>query len=284
MLLLVGEAIIVSQRGRADPSGAPAISAYIAARLGVDTVFVGGVGQDDFGATFRRRLADAGMSTDTVQVVEGLPTARATVEYFPDGSRSFEFDVAGTAATEVRPDRLGELPERARWLHVSGSALLFGEPLAGTVVSAVHRARAAGATISLDPNLRPEVMSPQATARLRELCGLADYVFPSEGELAALDLAEQSLLDRGATICTTFGPRGCAVATATGRTSLPALRAAEDVVDTDGAGDTFAAGFIAATLAGADPVAAAGVASRVVAKAIAVPGPMTVELSAAELS
>jgi sugar/nucleoside kinase (ribokinase family) len=293
MLLIVGEALVAFQRDVSvtpartrppDPSGAPAISAYIAARLGVPTAFVGGVGADDLGVLFRRTLYRAGVQRGTVAMMADLPTATAKIDYHADGSRSFDFHVAGTAATAITADRLGALPEQATWLHVSGSALQFGEPLASTVLTAVRRAHAAGAVFSLDPNVRVEAMGPAAADNVVELLGAADYVFPSEGELALLGTTEESLVSRGAVVCTTVGAGGCVIATPVERVELPAASGGTDVIDTDGAGDTFAAGFIAAILCGAEPVDAARVAGRVAAKAVAAIGPMTVALTPADLA
>jgi len=292
MLLIVGEALVAFQRDASvtpartrppDPSGAPAISAYIAAKLGVLTAFVGGVGADDIGALFCHRLYGGGVRPGTVAVSAALPTATAKIDYHADGSRSFKFDVAGTAATAISEDSLGDLPEQATWLHVSGSALQFGEPLSTTVLAAVRRARAAGAVLSLDPNVRLEAMSPAAGDNVAELLRLADYVFPSEGELDALGVTEAALARRGAIVCTTLGADGCVVTTPQRRVELAAASGGAEVVDTDGAGDTFAAGFVAAVMTGAEPVLAARIAARVAAKAIAVEGPMTVALSPDDL-
>ena len=293
MLLIVGEALVAFQRDVSvtpvrtrppDPSGAPAISAYIAARLGVRTAFVGGVGADGLGVLFRRTLYRAGVQRGTVAMLTDLPTATAKIDYHADGSRSFEFHVAGTAATAVTTDKLGDLPEQATWLHLSGSALQFGEPLASTVLAAAQRAHAAGAVFSLDPNVRVEAMGPAAADNVVELLSYADYVFPSEGELDVLGMTEESLVSRGAIVCTTVGAAGCVVATPVERVELPAASGGTDVIDTDGAGDTFAAGFIAAIMSGAEPVAAARVAGRVAAKAVAVVGPMKVALTPADLA
>ena len=162
-------------------SGAPAIAAWIAARLGTPTTFVGGVGDDAAGELIRSTLMAAGVHTESVVTNAALPTATAYVEYFPDGSRAFEFHVAGTAATALVPADLADLPEQAQWVHVSGSAVLFGDPLADTVLEAVRRGRDAGATVSIDPNLRAELDDPVQRAALRELCLQADVLFPSEG-------------------------------------------------------------------------------------------------------
>jgi tagatose kinase len=283
MLLIVGEAIVAYQRDVTDdpaagwtgpwPSGSPAIAAYVAARLGVPTVFVGGIGRDDHGRVMVDGLAAGGVDTGHLAVAAGAPTASAYITY-RGGEREFDFRVTGTAATRVTEDDLGDLPERAGWLHLSGSALIFGEPLAGTTLTALRRARTAGARISIDPNVRPEALDGPARRALVEMLGLAHVLLPSEGELEALGVDAAALVAGGATVCTTFGAGGARVADGTGTTPIDALPV--EAVDTDGAGDSFAAGFIAATLAGATAADAARAGVRVAAAAIRTEGPMTV--------
>ncbi|MFC0528678.1 carbohydrate kinase family protein [Phytohabitans kaempferiae] len=290
MLLIVGEAIVVYQRDLGPggsvpdppyagpwPSGAPAITAYVAARLGVPTSFVGGVGRDPHGQVMRDGLGAGGVDLGHLVEVAEAPTATAHITYRGEGHREFEFAVAGTAATRVTEADLGDLPERATWLHLSGSALLFGPPLARTALAALDRARRAGARVSVDPNVRAESMSPQAARALLGVLPLAHVLLPSEGELEALGADVDALLAAGATICTTHGPGGTLVRDGTGTATVPAVEV--EAVDTDGAGDSFAAGFIAASLAGADPRAAARAGAAVAAQAIQVPGPMSVRPS-----
>jgi fructokinase len=218
LLLVVGEVILVFQRDCSvdppierppDPSGAPAIMAYIAASLGVPTAFVGGVGSDDLGRLFQARLDAAGVLPGTLSVSPTASTATAIANYYADGSRDFEFSVVGSAGVGVTKDQLADLPERATWLHVTGSALIFGEPLASTVVAAARRAKAAGATLSVDPNIRGESAVPAVRSAIREMVEMADYVLPSEGELEFLGISEAGLLDRGAIVVHTLGADGC---------------------------------------------------------------------------
>ncbi|BCB91154.1 carbohydrate kinase family protein [Phytohabitans suffuscus] len=287
MLLIVGEAIVVYQRdlgagGSAPdtpysgpwPSGAPAIAAYVAARLGVPTAFVGGVGRDPHGQVMRDGLDAGGVDLGHLVEVEGAPTATAHITYRGEGHREFDFAVAGTAATRVTEADLGDLPERATWLHLSGSALIFGEPLAATALAALHRAHRAGARVSVDPNVRPESMSPATVRALLDALPLAHVLLPTEGELEALGADVDALVAGGATVCTTRGPAGAVVRDATGSTPVEAPPI--EPVDTDGAGDSFAGGFIAASLAGAGPRAAARAGVAVAGQAVRVTGPMTV--------
>jgi tagatose kinase len=287
VLLIVGEAIVAYQRDLgvdgADlgqpytgpwASGAPAIAAYVAARLGVDTQFVGGVGADEGGQVMRRAFERAGVGLERLGEYSGLPTATVHITYRGHANREFDFDVRGTAATAVRGADLGGLPECAGWVHLSGSALAFGDPLASTALAAFDRARRAGARTSLDPNVRLEALTEDARTALVDAIGRADVLLPSEGEMEALGLEVGRFVEAGATVCTTYGPGGVEVRERGRTTRLDALPV--EVVDADGAGDTFAAAFIAASLAGASPIEAAGAGVRVAAHAIGVEGPMTV--------
>jgi tagatose kinase len=255
-------------------SGAPAIAAYVAARLGVDTQFVGGVGADEGGRVMKGAFERAGVGLECLGESSGLRTATVRITYRGDADREFDFDVRGTAATAVREGDLGGLPERAAWVHLSGSALAFGDPLASTALAAFDRARRAGARTSLDPNVRLEVLGEDGRNALVDAIGRADVLLPSDGEMEALGLDAGRFAAAGVTVCTTYGPGGVEVRERGRTTRLDALPV--EVVDADGAGDTFAAAFIAASLAGASPVEAAGAGVRVAAHAIGVEGPMTV--------
>ena len=285
-LLVVGEAIVEIMRPRPDlpldetsdflgpyPSGAPAIFASVAARQGTPTKLCATVGRDPFGEALLDRLRRDGVDTRGVKVVETTATGVAFVSYKRNGSRRFVFHPG--AASHLDEADLGEAPERAQWLHISGSSLAFGEDLAVAVMQAAERVRSAGGTIGFDPNVRSGAASPTMLQRLHRLASLADFLFPSTGELESLDLNSRPLLERGAIICTTLGRDGVDVAKTGSIRRVPAPEIEE--VDPTGAGDAFAAGFTAATLGGADPMEAARVGCGVAAHNVKVFGPMGAE-------
>ncbi len=107
-------------------------------------------------------------------------------------------------------------------------------------------------------------------------------IFPSTGEIEALGLSMADLTRRGATVCSTDGPHGARLETREGTWVIPAE--SSNPVDTDGAGDNFAGGYIAASMAGATPQEAARAGSRAAAESIAVLGPMQAELTRCPLS
>ena len=288
-VLVVGEALVEFMRSRRDvpldrsaeivgpfPSGAPAIFADYLARLGSPVALCAVVGDDPFGSMLVERLGRDGVDVGHVRVDPDRTTATAFVSYSSEGSRTFVFHVRHAAAAQLTAADLGDLPERSDWIHVSGSTVALVPSMAEVVAGAVRRVQAAGGKLSVDPNVRPEAASPAAIEQVRELVGVADFVFPSLGELAVLGVDEEELAERGAVVCTTLGAAGARVRVGDEVTPVAAPAARE--VDPTGAGDAFAAGFTAATILGADPGTAARIACEIAARSVAVLGPMEAEV------
>jgi tagatose kinase len=284
-LLVVGEVLAEFLRPRRDsplhetaemmgpfPSGAPAIFASATARLGVPTELCAVVGDDPFGRLIRDRLEQDGVDVSGVLIHPKRATAVAFVAYASTGERNFVFHVSEAAAARLRPADLGSRPEQAEWLHISGSSLALGSSLARTAIDAVRRVKLAGGRVSVDPNLRAEATSRGVMTSIRSVVRQADVLFPSEGELDALGLDEAELLEGGAVVCTTFAAKGARVRHRELDVHVPAPSAHE--VDPTGAGDIFAAGFVAATLQGAAPVEAAQLGCRLAARSVETLGPM----------
>jgi fructokinase len=279
-ILVVGEAITAFMHYPADeplafhgpfPSGAPVIFASAAARLGAHVELAAGVGDDMFGSQLRDRLASHGVSSRSLVVDTGHPTATVFVSYEADGARSFLFYLDGTAALSVDSDAL-DRAGTADWLHVSGATLWFGGRTASTAWLAVERAIAAGTRISFDPNVRAAVLSRETRRRFDILMGAASVVLASAGELEALGGSEAAIVARGAAVCSKAGAAGAIVATSAGRWSVPAPAARE--VDPDGAGDIFAAGYVVAAAHGAEPRDCARVGVAVASASVEVQGPL----------
>jgi sugar/nucleoside kinase (ribokinase family) len=173
------------------------------------------------------------------------------VAYAPEGGRDFWFSVPDSAAMAIDAAALERLLPRVDWLHVSGSTLGFGGALAAAVEAAAERVP----HVSLDPNVRPGAQ-PEALVRLARR---ADVLFPSQGELE---------LDVPGLVVETRGADGAVV----NGVHVPAPAARE--VDPTGAGDTFAAAFVTAYRAGADPVDAARRACAVAARSVETLGAM----------
>jgi sugar/nucleoside kinase (ribokinase family) len=287
VILAVGEALMEFRRSSTDgelvvpgdwagpfPSGAPAIFASVAARLGAPTALAGSVGDDRFGHALLARMRRDAVRTEALQVVAGRATAVAFVAYREAGERDFWFSVHDSAAVAVELAAVERIAQRADWLHVSGSTIAFGGGLADAVEAAAAIVLRNGGRLSLDPNLRPRAPA-EARERTARLAHTAHVLFPSQGELAALDLAEQDVLAGGALVCHTRGSAGAVLAGGSiGPGPVTVTHPAAREVDATGAGDTFAAAFVTTLRAGAGPVAAAERACATAAQSVTVLGAM----------
>ncbi|KFF48890.1 carbohydrate kinase [Gammaproteobacteria bacterium MFB021] len=267
------------------PSGAPAIFASQAARMGARVAYAGCVGADGFGELIRERLTADGIDIGAVACDPERPTGTAFVRYRDDGERDFVFNLAHSAAARLALDEAG-LARLAdtRYLHVMGSSLT--SPAAIALIDAlVERVHARGGQVSFDPNIRPELMrdpaSREAVLRRVDDC---DIFLPSEADIAWLGQGESEGETEADTVARLL---------ATKRLSLLVLKRAErgseafragehqrvgafSVTERDptGAGDCFGGALIAALAAGDSLTRALTLASAAGAHAVTRIGPM----------
>lgn len=262
------------------PSGAPAIFTDQAARMGHDTAFIGSIGDDDFGKTNLDRFARDGVDATWVKKVEGLATGCAFVTYFADGSRKFLFHIGNSAAGQL-PEPEAAMFAGCAWLHICGSSLSASEAMRNACYKAVDLATAAGAKVSFDPNLRPELLGGQEA--LQAICGpimaKAALILPSSQEaefltgISEADAACQAMLDGGAEIVALKrDSSGSRIFTADGTVDVSSFEVEQ--VDPTGAGDSFGGGFVAMLNEGRDVETAARVANACGALSVTKRGPM----------
>lgn len=260
------------------PSGAPAIFIDQAARMGARTAIAGAVGADVFGDMMIARLAASGVDTGSIRRATDLSTGTAHVGYNRDGSRNFVFHLAGTAADALADGAATALLDGADVLHISGAT--FGSPsLRAAALSAMHTAGKAGIALSFDPNIRPELFHDEAVSgAIDRAIDQAQWLFPSEDDLHTLrpdadpvDTA-RGLTSTTRTVVLTRGDRGAALFDGTSEAMQPAPTV--DTVDPTGAGDAFAATFLAAMMSGAAPEVSLELATAAGAHAVTALGPM----------
>jgi sugar/nucleoside kinase (ribokinase family) len=263
------------------PSGAPAIFIDAVARLGMSAGFIGVVGADDFGDCVLDRLREDGVDTTHVRTAAGYTTGIAFVSYRGDGSRHFVFHLPQAAAALLAPEDVDPAyVAQAEFVHVTGSALSIGESARQACYKAVRTCKAAGARVSFDPNIRPELLGID---QVREICQpileQCDLLLPSGPEATMLTGEEdertacRSLVARGIPIVALKrGERGSTVFTADRAIDAPPLPVRE--VDPTGAGDCYGGAFVVGLLEGWDLQKIARFANIVGALAVTRKGPM----------
>ena len=175
----------------------------------------------------------------------------------PDGRRSMLTDRGVAPSLEPRDLDPGWFAGCA-WLHLPGYGLT-ASPLREAVTAAAGYARSAGARVSVDLSSTAAIERAGAERFLVDVRALApEVVFGNDEELALVPGLEAE------TVVAKRGARGCAIRRGGVAEERPALPA--DVVDTTGAGDAFAAGFL---VGGVETALAA--AARCVATMGAVP-------------
>jgi sugar/nucleoside kinase (ribokinase family) len=268
-IIAIGEALVEVMRVKIDdpldkasefvgpfPSGAPAIFASQAARLGPQVGFIGAVGDDDFGTCQLDRFAADGIDAALCPRIPDRATGVAFVTYFSDGNRRFLYHIAHAAAGQM-PELAADYFSGVKFLHICGSSLSVSERMRESCYRAVELTVAAGGKVSFDPNLRPELLGGEEA--LRRVCGpvmdAAYVVLPSGSEAELLtgvkgaEAACQALLARGASVVALKqGARGCTVITNNERIDIPPFSV--EAVDPTGAGDCFDAGFVVGLLEG----------------------------------
>ena len=262
------------------PSGAPFIFAVQAARLGLKTAAIGSVGADAFGQCLLHQLEADGIVADGLRQLPDQTTGVAFVAYKADGSRDFVFSLGagGHLTTDML---LPGLFDGLRCFHIMGSTLSMSESVLTVCREALEMALDAGALISFDPNLRPELLpAEEARIAFAPFIAAADIFLPTEAELLQLTAADRmetaidNLLHARADriIVVTRGADGCSVYTKEARVDIPGY--AVDEIDPTGAGDCFDAAFVSGLLEGNSLRDAARLANACGALAVTEKGPM----------
>jgi sugar/nucleoside kinase (ribokinase family) len=210
------------------------------------------------------------------------------VTYFSNGDRRFIFHIGNSAASHL-PEPPAEYFEGCQWLHICGSSLSAGERMREGCYRAAELAYEAGAKISLDPNLRPELLGGEQAVRqvCEPILSKAALVLPSASEAEVLTKTDtaadacEALLQRGVeTVALKRGEEGCRVITRGGTVDVPGYPV--DAVDPTGAGDCFDAGFVVGLTEGLTMEECGRLANACGAAAASVRGPMEGSLSREE--
>ena len=235
----------------ANPGGAPCNVLAMLNKLGRRTAFIGKVGNDVYGRQLIDTVQSAGIDTSALLVDPEVHTTLAVVHTFPNGDRDFSFyRNPGADMMLTANDLPMQLLQDCRIFHF-GTLSMTHEGVQEVTVQAVQYAKACGAWISFDPNLRPPLWNSLSDARTQIGWGLknSDIVKIADNELEFL--TGETDFDKGAAILrgwfpnirmlnVTAGPNGSYCYYENMRVYVPAFKLG-GTIETTGAGDTFCA-------------------------------------------
>jgi len=235
----------VAERGpEVAPGGSCANVITTAALLGARTTFCGQVGDDRFGHEYAERMGRL-CGGHHLHVQPGAPTGKCLSLVSRDGERTMATTLG--CAIELEPRYLfRDALESSRWFHLTGY-LFTGGRMGDTAQAALEHGRRHGVKISLDvaDAWVVNTLHDRIWSMIEEF---ADVVFTNEEESRALcGGTPEDAVSRLAECCEVavvkLGARGSLIRTDGETVHVPAHPVAR-VVDTTGAGDAFAGGFL----------------------------------------
>ncbi len=227
--------------------------AVASAKLGMPTMMMGKLGNDQNGELYRQTMLDLGIEQHTVQTVDHVPTGVALIEVDASGENRIVVVPGANHAVDRK-----QIDQMMHELLACDVVLMQLEIPMDTVEYAAQRLHAEGKIVILDP--APAV---PLSDRLLRAC---NYIIPNESELRILSgmdtdtdnqvkAAAQTLLDKGAScVVVKLGTRGAMLVSGQTAVHLPGFEVR--AIDTTGAGDAFVAGFAIALLEKKSPAEA----------------------------
>jgi sugar/nucleoside kinase (ribokinase family) len=216
------------------------------ASLGGKGAYIGKVRDDELGKVFAHDMRAIGVRFDTPPLKEGPPTARSLILVTPDAQRTMNTYLG--ACVELGPEDVPEdLIASAQVTYLEG--YLFDPPRAKAAFrKAADAAHAAGRKVSL--TLSDAFCVERYRAEFRALIeGHVDILFANEAEICSLyetrdfDAALRAVRGHCEIAALTRSEKGSVVVTANETHEIAAARI-DKLVDTTGAGDLYASGFL----------------------------------------
>ena len=243
----------------ANPGGAPCNVLAMLRKLGYEAAFVGKVGADGFGKQLADVLKETGIATEGLRWDEYVHTTLAVVHTLPGGDRDFSFYRNPGADMMLTEEELPlDMIENCRIFHF-GTLSMTHEGVRKATLKAIEVAKANGALISFDPNLRPPLWESldDAAEQIHVGLGLCDILKIADNEIEFM--TGETDFDKGAAILqerypnikilnVTAGADGSYSYSCGHRVFVPSFKLG-GTIETTGAGDTFCASVLGFVLA-----------------------------------
>jgi len=224
------------------------------ANLGGKVAFVGKVANDQLGTVYRHDIRAAGVTFDTPDLTDGTPTGRCLILVTPDGQRTMNTFLG--ACVVLTPDDIDpDTIQSSRITYLEG--YLWDRPAAKEAfLKAAALAHEAGRQVALSLS-DAFCVNRHRDSFLDLVRGHVDILFANEAEITSLyqtdfDGALAQVKDHCQVAVLTRGEHGAIVLT-DGKVHAVAAEPVAAVVDTTGAGDLFAAGFLYGYTTGRSP-------------------------------
>jgi 2-dehydro-3-deoxygluconokinase len=228
------------------------------ARLGIPATWISMLGDDELGELVLHRLRAEGVDTSAVRRTSDRPTGLYLREEVAGRLRVYYYR-SGSAAATLAPGAFDlDILKGAAVFHLSGITGALSPESAAFLPWAASASRDAGVRVSYDVNYRSRLWAAAAARAATEaLLPLVDLLFVGDEEATALwgweadDALEQLSKSGPNEVVLKLGARGCAAMVEDEHLTSPGFPAQQ--LDPIGAGDAFAAGYLAATLWGWAP-------------------------------
>lgn len=224
------------------------------ARLGLKSGWISRLGNDDFGRYILKTVRGEDIDTSEVELVDGHPTSVYFREVLSDGSsRSFYYRENSPTSTMKSEELNEEYFKQSKVLHITGVFPSITKNNQEIILEAVKLAKKHNLTVSFDPNIRLKMWTKEeAKAYIEKLLPDVDILLVGDEEIEIL-LGETTMEDAIKTfhgygidkVIVKKGAKGALGSDGKNVYEVDAIKP-KALVDTVGAGDGFAAGFLTA--------------------------------------
>jgi len=242
------EQLVAALNGAREISGGSTANTMAGlASFGAKGLFIGKVKEDRLGVSFAEDLKRIGVTFETAMATAGPSTACCVIAVTPDGQRSMSTYLG--ACRELSPADIDDAAVASAAITYIEGYMWDAEGSKAAIRRAIASAKSAGRKVAMT------LSDPFCVGRFRkeflELMGSdIDILFANEAEITALyevehfDQALQKARAWSGLAALTRSEKGCVIASPDGEVHVLDAEKVAKVVDTTGAGDQFAAGFL----------------------------------------